>query len=249
MALLNSKKREKQIQLLNNQLEKYNSDKDRFISILAHDLKSPFSALQGFIDLLYFHHHEYSAEKIYSFIGNIRGSIIYTSQLLDDILLWARAQSGKMPFNPEVYDLSLICKDVIDGLKLNAEVKNIHIQNRINIPICVVVDKNMIHTVLRNLLSNAIKFTKNGGCVEIFHDQNKDEIKITVADNGIGIEPEMVDQLFHQLHIYTTAGTDNEKGTGFGLILCKEFINKHKGEIWVTSQLGVGSSFSFTIKK
>jgi signal transduction histidine kinase len=249
VALFNSKFRERQIQILNIQLEKHNSDKDRFISILAHDLKSPFSALLGFVELLHSNIRNYPMEKIEAFVNNISSSVKNTYHLLEDILMWARIQSGKMPFDPQKNDLASICMEVIEGLELNAAVKDIAIKNSIKTPIEVCADRDMLNTIFRNLLSNAIKFTNKGGQIAISADQTDSEIIVTVSDNGIGIPSEIVNHLFNQLNMYTTTGTDNEKGTGFGLMLCKEFIEKNGGKIWVKSEVDKGSSFTFSLKK
>ncbi len=238
---------ETKIQQLNKKLIEINEDKDRFISIIAHDLKSPFNSILGFLNLLSKNIHKYDIDKIENQINIINISAKKTFNLLEDILMWASAQSGKLPFNPENLNLYEVCNELLQILNPIAQFKNVNISCVIPQHVYVRADKNMINTVLRNLISNAIKFTNENGNINIFTENSNSFIIINVIDNGIGIEPEMLNKLFDNSHFKTKDGTYGEKGTGFGLHLCKEFIEKHGGKIWVESKVNIGSNFKFTL--
>ena len=232
-----------------NELKILNADKDRFISILGHDLRSPFNAILGLLDLLSENIREYDLDRIEEFITIINHSAHNTFELLEDILLWIRAHSGNITFEPQNLNFGTICNEVIDNLKQTANRKHITINHFTGDELTVFADKNMLKTVLRNLISNAIKFTKNNGQVDISVKQDQPDLVISICDNGIGIEPDILNSLFEISQISTTKGTANEKGTGLGLILCKDFVEKHGGKIWAESEGGKGSIFSFTIPR
>lgn len=238
-----------QLNQANNELNELNASKDRFISILAHDLKNPIGSIVSFVDLFEKNVRQYSMDKIENRIKIIGESAENAYKLLDGTLTWARAQSGKMPFNPEKLSLANVYDEVFENLKLAALNKNIIINKIALSEIHFIADKDMMITVLRNLISNAIKFTNKGGIINVHAEQNKSTVIITVTDSGIGIEPGKLSKLFDISHKITSVGTANEEGTGLGLLLCKEFVEKHNGKIWVESQEGKGSSFKFTIPK
>ncbi len=224
-----------------------NATKDKFFSIIAHDLKSPFNSIVGLSE----HLVELVKENNYSHIGEI-AAIIYNSSnramdLLSNLMTWSQLESGRMPFNPENFDITPIFSEVISLIKPAASQKSIDIENKITSTSKVFADKKMISTVLRNLLSNAVKFTENGGKVTILSATDKNELTVAITDNGVGISKDRIDKLFTIKEGYSTTDTKKEKGTGLGLILCKEFIEKHHGKIWVESIVGIGSSFYFSI--
>ena len=161
--------------------------------------------------------------------------------------MWARIQQGKIPFKPQNLSFRDICRDTLDVLNPNANVKGITINYSATDKINVFADIDMLKTVLRNLVSNSIKFTNNGGAIKISAKQTYSEITISVSDNGIGIESEDLTKLFDISQVLTTTGTAKETGTGLGLLLCKEFVEKHGGKIWVESEEGKGSDFKFTL--
>lgn len=238
------------LKIVNNQkeeLSKLNADKNRFISILAHDLRSPFNAILGFLDILSMNKSKLDTNEAINHIDIINNSAKKTFNLLEDILTWGRANSGKIPYEPQKLNLKTICNEVVEYLQFTANTKAITINCYIENETPIFADKNMLNTVLRNLVSNAIKFTNTGGKIDIYAEQNQFEHTITVSDNGVGIEPEILSKLFDISEKVTTEGTENESGTGLGLLLCKEFIDKHKGKIWVESKAGKGSKFIFTI--
>ncbi len=228
-------------------LRELNATKDKFFSIIAHDLKSPFNGILGFSNIL----ADQIKQKDYQNIEEYAEIIQYSSQKAIDLLInlvdWSRSQSGRMDFNPKVTDVSTIVHEVFDLLKISALQKSILLTKKIEPLIMASVDKEMISSALRNLITNAIKFTNPGGTVEIKAERIGHELKITVDDNGIGMDGNELAKLFRIDQSYSRPGTQNEQGTGLGLILCKEFIGIHEGSIWAESKIGQGSRFCFTI--
>ncbi|HZY24646.1 MAG TPA: HAMP domain-containing sensor histidine kinase, partial [Bacteroidales bacterium] len=170
-----------------------------------------------------------------------------TYSLLEDILLWARVQSGKIPFKPKKLNITDIANDIIELMSPAANLKNITINHYETANINVYADPDMIKTVLRNLVSNSIKFTNKNGLINIKSVLTDSELVISVSDNGVGIAPDNLTTLFVNSEAITTKGTANETGTGLGLSICKEFIETHGGKIWVESELGKGTEFKFTL--
>jgi PAS domain S-box-containing protein len=235
------------IQQLNRRLKKLNTDKDRFISILGHDLKSPFNSLLGFSEILMNEVHKLNINEIGLIAGNINNSARNTYNLLDDLLKWANAQQGKFPFNPQSLSLPVVCWDVLKTLNPLAESKKITINYVRSEELKFVADNDMVKTVLRNLISNSIKFTNIGGEIYINAEKQSGKVIISVRDNGIGISPENLDKLFDISQVLTTKGTLAETGTGLGLLLCREFVENHGGTIWAESVPGEGSIFRFSL--
>jgi PAS domain S-box-containing protein len=241
------KKNEQALKDSENQLKRLNADKDRFITILAHDLRSPFNTILGFLQLLTTNIRNYDIDKIERQLHIVTNSAQKTFNLLEDVLMWIRANTGKIPCEPQKIEFATICSDVVENLKLTATKKNITILHFAPEEIIVLADKDMLNTILRNLISNAIKFTNLGGQIRIYAEKYNDQVIITISDNGIGITPEIKNTLFDISQIHTTKGTADESGTGLGLTLCKEFVEKHGGKIWVESEAGKGSNFKFTM--
>jgi len=231
----------------NNELTKINLDKDRFISILGHDLRNPFNNILGLSEILTDEIESLDKNQIQDITKNINKSAKITNKLLEDILLWSRSQQGKVQYKPQILSFADISMDAIEVLRPVAETKNIRIINNVKGEVNVFADIDMLRTVLRNLVSNAIKFTNKGGEIIINADQGESDVEISVSDNGIGIPPESLSKLFDISEILTTQGTESEKGTGLGLLMCKDFVEKHGGKIWVESEVGKGSEFKFTL--
>ncbi len=229
------------------ELLQLNMDKDRFISILGHDLKSPILTLLSFSELLAEHIQDYDRSEIQSILTEMMRSTKNTFNLLEDILTWTKAQSGRIPYNPKKVLLADIFENTIGVLKQNATAKNLTISNQFTESLTVFADIDMLRTILRNLLSNAIKFTNKGGEINIRTEETPAFVCISVSDNGIGIAPENLAKLFNMTEIFSTQGTAREKGTGLGLLLCQEFVEKHGGRIWAESEEGKGSIFNFTL--
>lgn len=223
--------------------------KDKFFSIIAHDLRSPFSGLIGLSDIMTKEIETFTKEEIRNFSEVINKSANNTFNLLNELLDWSRIQIGKMPFQPEIYNVKGFIEDTVSINWQKAKSKNIKIDIKLDTDLMCYCDNSMILTVLRNLISNAIKFTNVGGEIIISSLIVHDECIISVKDDGVGISKKNLDKLFSIDSKLTTSGTANEIGTGLGLILCKEFIEKHGGRIWVESEEGIGSNFQFTLPR
>ena len=240
---------EKALKITGDKLLQLNLDKDRFISILGHDLKSPFNNILGFSEILTDEINSLNTDEIKEIAGNINKSAKITNKLLEDILMWARTQQGSIPFKPQNLSLSATCRNILEILNPSAYAKNITIYDSYVDNINVYADADMLKTVLLNLVSNAIKFTNSGGKITINAEQNSESVTISVSDNGIGIPAENMAKLFDISEVLTTKGTAGETGTGLGLLLCKEFVGKHGGKIRVESEEGKGSKFIFSLPK
>jgi len=243
------KKNEQKIQLQNQELEKLNATKDKFFSIIAHDLKSPFNSILGFSEILSEEAHKHNINSVIKFAGVINSAAKHSYQLLENLLKWARMQQGRIPFEPQTLLLNRLVGSEINGLKISAENKNIQISNRLDEEIILFADENMLSSVVRNLISNAIKFTPKNGEITITAKQTDGQVIISVSDTGKGITTEEINNLFKIETSFSTQGTENEKGTGLGLLLCKDFIQKHKGNIAVKSMPGKGSTFTIYLPK
>lgn len=235
------------LQQKNTQLIEANASKEKFFSIIAHDLKSPVNTLLTYSEVLSQNFDKLEKEKLRQGITALNNSATRAYKLLLDLLNWARSHSGKMEYKPEEIDLGKIARENVELLEDRAKEKGIHLTSTVKEGLRVISDKNMVSTIMRNLLTNAVKFTSKNGKVKIRHKVEKLNIRITVSDTGIGISEDNIKKLFRLDTFYRTSGSDNEKGSGLGLLLCKEFIEKLQGEIWIESKLGKGSSFNFTL--
>lgn len=241
------KKAEAEIKQRNEELRNLNATKDKFFSIIAHDLKSPFNSILGFGEMLKNEARGLDIDSIEQYAGIIISSAQHTFELLENLLDWARMQQGRIPFEPKPLLFNDIVHSEFERLKETANKKSISLIDGNQGNIILTADENMLRAVIRNLISNAIKFTMKTGFVKVSAELREEYIHIMVSDSGIGINPETTDKLFKIETSFTTRGTENEKGTGLGLLLCKEFIEKHGGEIWVESEKGKGSTFSFSL--
>jgi signal transduction histidine kinase len=236
-----------EIQEQRDDLKRMNKTKDKFFSIIAHDLKNPFNSIKGFTELMIEHNSEYDSEKRLKFLKIVKDSTNKASVLLNNLLIWANSQSGNLTYTPQKIELVRHVLDVVSLLEIQAIKKEIDIYNNIDHNLSVKADVNMLNTILRNLISNAIKFTKSKGEIKILSNVEDNMVEITVKDNGVGMSQADVDNLFNIDIKNTNVGTENEQGSGLGLILCKDFVEKHGGKIWVNSTKGEGSEFIFTI--
>ncbi len=232
---------------MEEQLIKLNADKDRFISILAHDLRSPFNNLLGFTGLLKKNLQHYPLERIEKMVEIIHNTAQKTFELLEDTLLWANVQSKKIAYTPAIANVDQLIADVIDIITPGAKAKDIKLEYSPQSELQIKLDAYMFKAILRNLVSNAIKFTNPGGKIEISATFSDNKTTIQVADNGTGIEPEVLKKLFRFVSFHSSPGTANEIGTGLGLLLCKDFVDLHDGEIWIDSKLKEGTTVSFSI--
>nr|WP_321410656.1 HAMP domain-containing sensor histidine kinase [uncultured Carboxylicivirga sp.] len=231
----------------NYKLKELNLTKDKFFKIIGHDLKGPIGQMIQLSELMEETYKELKDEKLLLFARSMKESSIRGFKLLENLLTWASSQTGSLSFSPSLINVSELIDENVELLRKQADVKNIHIKlmNIYEGQICI--DRNMISGVLRNLLSNAIKFTPVNGELKVFTTIEKGYLIVSVQDSGIGMSKDNYRKLFKLDSTFTTLGTNNEKGTGIGLILCKEFVDRHKGEIWVESELNVGSIFNFKI--
>jgi PAS domain S-box-containing protein len=238
-----------QLQKYSEELQEANATKDKFFSIIAHDLKSPFNSLMGFSEIIKNEARNLDIATIEQYAGLISSTSTNTYRLLENLLDWARMQQSQLVFKPVSFILSNVVNEVLEILIEKANSKMIAIINYIPGNLIVWADKDMLKTILRNLISNALKFTPTNGKVEIKAALMNDELEISITDNGIGIKPDEISKIFKIGSSFSKRGTENEKGTGLGLLLCKEFVEKHNGQIKVESQVGKGSTFSFTLRQ
>lgn len=229
------------------ELKQLNQTKDKFFSIIAHDLKNPFITILGFSDLLLSDYAELSDEEKLFYVSEMKKSAEVSHNLLQNLLQWSRSQTGRIDFNPQKLDLLELVNENFLLLEMTAEKKQIQLQQQIKGRQFIYADKDMIETVLRNLLTNAIKFSNRNSVINVNAVIDRDFTEIEVVDSGIGIDQKTIDTLFRLDATHSSSGTENESGTGLGLILCKEFVEKNKGTIRVESEQGKGSKFIFTL--
>ncbi len=233
----------------NEQLKELNAAKDKFFSIIAHDLKSPFNTLINGTRYLKDYYDKMDKDTLDMIIDELHKSSKNMFLLLENLLEWARSQSGNISYKPEILNLYEIINGIVLLFTRNLNNKNIRIVNAVDPNLSVYADMNMIQTVLRNLCSNAVKFTPDGGTICFISSDKGNFVEITVSDTGIGIPEEDMGKLFRIDSKYSRLGTAEERGTGLGLILCKEFVEKNCGTIHAESESGKGSRFVFTLPK
>ncbi len=244
LASLNEKlsKSEKELQNLN-------ASKDKFFSILAHDLKSPFNSLIGSSELLSKEIKELSKKDAKEFADSIYDSAKRIHRLLENLLQWSTFQTGRLDFKPVTFDVCELIHDSISLFKDTAATKGIKIISKVEPDSRVFADIQMINSVTRNLLSNAIKFSHQKSRVKIKAKDQGCSILLSIEDNGVGIDEERIKRIFSAAGNTSTLGTNNEQGTGLGLILCRDFVEKNGGQIIVNSVVGEGTAISFTLPK
>jgi signal transduction histidine kinase len=243
------KKSENRLEQLIQDQKELTATKDKLFSIIAHDLRSPFTSILGFSELLIENIRTYGPENSEEFIKHINSTAEHTLTLLDNLLLWARTQTGQIDFVAENLQPGPIVEEIIGLLNSSAFIKNITLNNSVPDDIITYSDPNMLKTILRNLVQNAIKFTNSGGTVDVIAVREQNHTFFTVTDNGTGMSKETLNNIFRIDTITITNGTEHERGSGLGLILCKEFVEKHGGKIWAESEVGKGSKFKFTLPK
>ncbi|MFC2096136.1 tetratricopeptide repeat protein [Bacteroidota bacterium] len=226
-----------------------NATKDKFFSIIAHDLRNPFNALHGLTQHLLNNYEEFEANEIEQSIKLIYNSADDLLELLENLLHWSRTQRGKMEFSPKEIKLSEVINKIFGLLSINAKKKNVNLVNEIDQEEIIIADYDMLTAILRNLISNAIKFSYSNSFIRLNSKDYKDYKEISVMDTGVGIASENMQKLFRIDVHHSTSGTSEEQGSGLGLILCYEFVEKHNGKIWVESEIKKGSTFKFTIAK
>lgn len=231
----------------NRELQKSNLQKDKLFSVIAHDLKSPFSGILGFAEILKENIHDLPVKQLQDYANHIYKSTNNTCILLENLLEWASLQREATRFNPVKIGINEVFKEVLQLLDEHASGKDIKINSEIPENIEWTVEVNMLTSVMRNLIINAIKFSSRNSVIKVITRQLNNELEISVADNGTGMPGEVVKKLFRNEFIESQRGTENEKGSGLGLTICKEFVEMHGGKIWAESNPGVGTTVTFTL--
>lgn len=227
-------------------LTELNRTKDRFLSIIAHDLRSPFQGFLGLSELLATQLEMMNIEDAKSIAFELNQSLNKQFLLLEDLLNWAKIQTKKYELNIQNLNLYNLVESVYEIFMLSIKNKNILFKNDVDKNLFINADKNMILLVLRNLINNSLKFTKSEGLINVYAIQANNEVIVSVTDSGVGIEEEKLTKLFNEINL-SSIGTSNEVGTGLGLVLCKDIIDKHNGKIWVESKIGIGTTFKFSL--
>ena len=222
---------------------KLNSDKVRFISILGHDLRSPFNSLLGFLDILNRDFHMLGEEKVQQYLNYTHSVAKNTYGLLENLIEWSRTQSGKLKFRPELINIKDLCNDVQQQINAGARAKDISMKFQIDETTKLFADPDMLKTILRNLCTNAIKFSHRGGEVIVRTVQDGRQVILAVSDSGVGMEPDRLTKIFKNAHLVTSRGTSSEPGSGLGLIICQELIKIHGASIRAESEPGKGTTF------
>lgn len=227
-----------------------NELKDRFISVLAHDIRSPLSTLVSSCNLLDTEYDKFAPERAKQMISYAASSGANLLKMIDDLLQWSRAVSDRHPFNPDTYDLHHICSEVFTLMQPDAQKKGITLYLGVAEGIYAFCDATMVRTVIRNLVSNAIKFTEQSGSISIWcREKDANSVLVGVTDDGIGMDEETQFKVLEPNRTFSSDGTGGEKGTGFGIALCTEFIEKHNSELHLESQKGFGTTFSFELER
>ena len=241
------KKIEIELQQTVRELDALNKTKDKLFSIIAHDLRSPFSSILGISELMLEDIRQGRFDTMEKSMSNINTSAHHTLLLLENLLSWAKSQTGQISFNPIMCNAYKLVSEVVEILNESALVKNIKVSISMAHDVEISADPNMLMIILRNLVSNAIKFTREKGEVEISGTLEDNEFEICVSDNGVGIDADTVKKLLTQEVNSSTRGTSNEKGSGLGLVLCRELAEAHHGKLWIESEEDKGSQFKFTL--
>lgn len=248
--LVQLREKNRELEESNHQQESAINSKNRFFSIIAHDLRNPFQVVLGYTGLLLDNFDNMSIEEVKEYFKDIETATGQLMRLLDNLLLWSRTQTKAVVMRSDNLDLHTLAENTLALIQVNASKKDVTLKSHI-LPFTIAhADRDMIFTILRNLMTNAVKFTPGGGTVQlsaipIEHNM----IRVTVKDSGIGMSKENQSKLFRTDMSFSHKGTAGEEGTGLGLVLCHEFVQQHNGQIWVESELNEGSEFHFTIPR
>ncbi len=240
---------EEKLKRLNSQLEQSIADKDKFFSIIAHDLRSPFIGFHNFIRLMDEHLDDMSQDDIRKLTSDMKSNADNLYNLLNNLLEWARVQRGLISYKPQPLLLRELVNISVDLVRPGARQKEISLEAEVPEGLKVMADKAMASTVMRNILSNAVKYTRRKGRISVHAEKDKAMIRVSVKDDGLGMDEKTLSRLFTEDKKSSVKGTEGERGTGLGLLLCREFIEKHGGRIWAESTPGQGSAFMFTLQE
>lgn len=243
------KKAENELLETNKKLRKLNSQKDKLFSVIAHDLRNSITGSTGIFEFLSDGPDSFTKEELFEYLKHFEKSLSHSTLLLENLLMWARNQFRNVSINPEAGKLRNIVDVIIDLVEIQASEKQINIHNEVPDNMSVYADPDMLMTILRNLLTNAIKFSNSEGIVVISAKETENDVRISVKDYGVGMNHETLEKIFDKEIHYSSKGTNNEKGSGLGLDLCIDFVEKHNGTITATSNPGEGSTFVFNLPK
>ena len=246
-AHLKLKRAQEDLKKANYELKTANTTKDKLFSIIAHDLRSPIGSLSGILEVITDDPELLDPDQQAEYLRQLRDSVKNVGLLLENLLYWAGSQRGTIEYQPQFINLAQVVDVNIRLLSNIASEKSIGLISDIPVDAAVYADENMVMTIIRNLISNALKFTTESGEIRISAQKTDNMTTLCIADTGIGITEENLKKLFRQDEHFTTYGTKKEKGSGLGLLLCKEFVERNQGEIWVESEEGQGSRFFFTL--
>jgi len=241
------KKAEDELKEVNEELWKLNRQKDKLFSVIAHDMKNTVSGPLGLYDFIFDSYESLSKKELFEYLQMLRRSTINQSDLLNDLLMWSRNQFKNSSVSPELVNLVEIVNTVLKHTETSATDKNISIDTLIEDNILIYADPDMLKTILRNLVNNAIKFSHPGGKVQLDAQSKENNVSVSVSDDGVGMSDDVIKKIFNKDIHYTTPGTKEEKGSGLGLDLCVDFVEKHNGSIKVNSQPGEGTKITFTL--
>ena len=247
--ITNQKENEEYINKINDELENANKNKDKFFSIISHDLRSPLSGIMSLLELIVEDYDSLDEDEKREILAEAAKTSKSTFVLMDNLLEWSRLQTGKMNFDPQNISLTLILSSIRNLYYQKLKEKGVSLNFDFEPEYFAFADIQMTETILRNLISNAIKFTPEFGSIFISFDNSGDEILIKVKDTGVGMDADQITKLFKLEMTHSTVGTAGERGTGLGLILCKELVEKQGGKIWIESEINSGSTFFFTLPK
>lgn len=247
MAHLELRKSHRSLQQVNEKLREINSSKDKFFSIIAHDLRAPFHGILGFSEVLETEIEDLDEKGIRDIAGYLRSTAHATFRLLENLLQWAMSEGGAIIYRPQDVQIEQVFQTVFEVLGAMAQRKDVALHNDADPKLMVHVDLNMMTSVLQNLTSNAVKFTRSGGHVYLSAQKVGDKIHISVRDTGIGMPEEQIQEFFMRQQPKSNKGTDGEKGTGLGLLLCRQFVEKNNGEVIIESKPNEGTTFTIII--
>lgn len=247
IAHLELRKSHQAVELANERLREINASKDKFFSIIAHDLRAPFHGILGFSEVLETEIEELDHKGISDIAGYLRSTAHATFRLLENLLQWAMSEGGALVCHPQEVYIEQVFQTIFEVLGAVAQKKNIILHNDVSPDLVCYVDINMITSVLQNLCSNAIKFTRNGGHVYLSAIQAGSDVHIKVRDTGIGMTESQIQGFFNSQQPQSIKGTDGEKGTGLGLLLCRQFVEKNNGKMQIESTLDEGTTFTITV--
>lgn len=227
-------------------LKELNATKDKMFSVISHDLRAPLGGIKSMLDLMY---EDQSAEKKISpqSLNSLKNAADQTYNLLENLLYWSRSQRGKLVNNPEMINMYDLVVENLELLQTMSDNKKLEVKNQVDPQAEAWADRNMVKTVLRNLIINAIKFTREKGQITITSEYKEELVEVSVGDNGVGIQKQNLEKILNMKEYYTTFGTKREKGSGLGLNLCIDFIRRNNGELYIDSDYGKGSTFTFTL--